>query len=139
MDDELQEKLQLFERAVKDLQQVSRNALGFQSAIEHHGITFNVSRRYVVADLSPLAYFHLVEPIEETPQAAVSRLYERIYPLLSCRHQWTELRRESDAHIRSLSTLKFKGFAGPRKCKVCTAFALGAALPAIGRDSLWKF
>jgi len=130
MNDDLRAQLELLERAVADLAKASKAALGFVTSLDYMGISFNVSRRFVIADLSPLAFFHLVEYIDDGPGMAVVNLYERLLPLLSCEHRWTPLRRTADAHVRSLATGRG---AGPHICKVCTAYALGGNLPVIGR------
>ena len=134
MDNDLNKQIEALERAAGDIAQLSKRALGFHSTIEYAGIRFDVSRRFVIADLSPLAFFHLVEHIHnDTPESAVERLYERLLPLLSCRHDWTLLKRSTDDHVRSLSVSAFSG-KQPHTCKRCTAYALGVFLPTVGRE-----
>jgi hypothetical protein len=136
MDDDLREQLEKLERSVVELEQASKKALGFIHSIEYRGIPFNVSRRFVIADLAPLAFFHLVEHIEfDDPGSAIVRLYDRLTPLLSCRHEWTPLRRADDEHMRTIvmGTDKSRQGTGPYICKSCTAYALGGFLPVIGR------
>jgi len=128
MDENLQQHLDSLERALVELERSTKKALGFVSAIEYMGISFDVSRRFVIADLSPLAFFHLVEHIEDDDaMGAVVRLYDRLLPLLSCRHAWTPLKRADDAQVLRL------GRAGALVCRSCTAYALGKDLPAVGR------
>ncbi len=141
---ELAEQLEKLALALKELEKASRKALGFIETVEYEGIPFNVSRRFVIADLSPLAFFHLIEYIEdEGAMAAIARLYERLNPLLTCRHDWTALRRAEDDRMRVIvgSTGKggtanggtANGGVGPYICKECTAYALGPPLPVVGR------
>jgi hypothetical protein len=136
MDEQLQ-KLQNLGRVFSELEKATKLALGFGQTIEYEGISFDVSRRFVMADLAPLAFFHLVENIgPEGPQAAVIRLYDRLMPLLTCEHQWTNLKRVEDEHLRSLSNNWEGGASGPHVCRSCTAYALGSpgmTLPKIGR------
>jgi hypothetical protein len=146
MEDDLREHLEKLERTVAELERVSKRALGFVSTIEYRGIAFNVGKRFVIADLSPLAFFHLVEHIHtsgpnDSPQngieAAVIRLYDRLGPLLTCRHDWTLLKREDDERMRAIVGIdKAPGVPGPYICKSCTAYALGAPLPFIGRSRI---
>jgi len=138
MEDDLREHLEKLERTVAELERVSKRALGFVSTIEYRGIAFNVGKRFVIADLSPLAFFHLVEHIQEDGiEAAVVRLYDRLGPLLSCRHDWTPLRREDDERMRAIVGIdKAPGEPGPYICKSCTAYSLGAPLPFIGRSRI---
>jgi hypothetical protein len=144
--DDLREQLDSLERAIADLDKACKQALGFAYSIEYEGIAFHVGKRFVVADLSPLGFLHLVEPIDESTrqepygaiaagaQAAVVRLYERMLPLLSCVHQWTPLSRIEDRQLRLLQP------DGPRQhiCKACTAYALEGSLPAVGRGATPK-
>jgi hypothetical protein len=80
MDRELREQLDKLERAAAELEVAAKKALGFVSTLEYMGITFNVSRRFVIADMSPLAFFHLVEHIDDGIESAVVRLYYRLTP-----------------------------------------------------------
>ena len=91
----------------------------------------------MIADLTPLSFFHLVEHIQEDGiEAAVVRLYERLGPLLSCRHDWTPLKREEDERMRAIVGIeKAPGAPGPYICKSCTAYALGNPLPLVGTDT----
>ena len=131
---DLAEQMEKLARALEELEQVSKKALGFVHTIEYKGIPFNISRRFVIADLSPLSFFHLLEHIEdEDPAAAIARLYERLNPLLTCRHDWTLLRRAEDERMRVIVGSPAKGSAAPYICKECTAYALGPVLPYIGR------
>jgi len=128
MDSELREQLDKLERTAAELEVAAKKALGFVSTLEYMGITFNVSRRFVIADMSPLAFFHLVEHIDDGIESAVVRLYYRLTPLLTCRHQWTPLKRSADEQVRGLAK------AGPQVCSACTAYALGHSLPVVGRS-----
>ena len=164
--DELRDQLDILERNVADLQRATNRALGFVKNIEYQGITFNVSRRFVIAELTPLIFFHLVERVEQRPVdqrpaeqrpidqrtaspapdtsedspnegvgAAIVRLYHRLSPLLSCRHEWTPLRRAEDDRIRSiLGSDRNLHDSRPFICKLCTAYALGSQLPVIGKS-----
>lgn len=134
MDDELRKQMEILERSVAELEQASKRALGFVKTIEYMGITFNVSRRFVLADLAPLAFFHLVEHIDESPEQAIMRLYERLSPLLTCRHEWTPLRRASDEHIQRMRNETLDTDTRAHICKRCTAYALGEPLPVVGRS-----
>jgi hypothetical protein len=128
MEENLQDQLENLVRAIADLERSTKKALGFVTQIEYMGISFDLSRRFVIADLSPLAFFHLVEHIEEDDAtAAVVRLYERLLPLLSCRHTWTPLKRSDDEQMQRL------GGAKALVCRYCTGYALGTALPSVGR------
>jgi len=135
-EDLLREQLERLARAVVDLEQASKRALGIVRTIDFNGIAFNVSRRFVIADLAPLAFFHLVEHIGDgDPAAAVARLYDRLIPLLSCHHDWTPLRRAEDEQIRLIVSGNDPEHDGPGPyiCKSCTAYALGYPLPYVGR------
>ncbi|HEY0163348.1 MAG TPA: hypothetical protein VGB69_11765 [Edaphobacter sp.] len=99
--------------------------------IEYEGVAFHVSRRFVLADLSPLSFFHLVERIEDDPAEAVLQLYERLVPLLSCRHEWAELKRSEDERIAAMGN-RHRGDASPKICRSCMAYALGGVLPVVG-------
>ncbi|MBB5060317.1 hypothetical protein HDF16_005053 [Granulicella aggregans] len=67
-------------------------ALGFNQTIEYNRIRFHVSERSVIADLAPLAYLDLVQEIEDgMVHNAVASLYERLHPLLECKHRWYPL------------------------------------------------
>ena len=135
MDDELREQLERLERTIADLEQASKKALGFVNTVEYRGIPFNVSRRFVIADLAPLAFFHLVEHIEEDVGSAIVRLYDRLDPLLTCRHDWVALRRADDEQIRAIvgGASRDVNGTGPHICKFCTAYAMGSQLPVVGR------
>lgn len=133
MTDDLRAQLEILERTIADFEKASKLALGFTATIEYRGVSFNVSRRFVIADLSPLAFFHLGENIDDSAEGAIVRLYERLSPLLSCRHQWVVLRRADDEHIRTMSRNNIHGDPRPHICKSCTAYALDGPLPVIGR------
>ena len=139
MNDDLREKLEQLERIALETEAASKRALGFTGRIEYKGISFNVSKRFVIADLSPLAFFHLVErnehlaePNQDGAKAAVARLYDRLLPLLSCRHKWTVLKRSDDDPVRKMGGSR-EGGPLVHICMACTAYALGEELPEIGR------
>jgi len=136
MNDELRKQLELLERGVADLKQATTQALGFVKTVEYRGIAFNVSRRFVIADLSPLAFFHLIEPVDKDIDNAIEHaivaLYNRLLPLLSCVHQWTPLRRTDDERVLAIMT--GAGPSRPYICKACTAYALEQSLPVVGRS-----
>jgi hypothetical protein len=91
-------------------------------SVEYSGVLFNISRRFIVADLSPLTFFHLVAHIDEAgPAAAIVCLYEQLAPLL---------RRQSDKHL--LGWGRDTAY-GPHICKLCTAYALSGSLPTVGK------
>ena len=129
MYEDLNRQLELLQQAMTNLETASKQALGFSRSVQYMGIVFNVGRRFVIADLAPLAFFHLVEPIDDSADAAVVRLYERLGPLLTCRHDWTELKRGdlNDDRVRALSP------TAPHVCRHCTAYALSSSLPVVGR------
>lgn len=132
MGDDLDQQIERLQRAIAHFQMSSKRALGFVDTITYEEITFDVSRRFVMADLAPLHFFHLIEPIDEGgPQPAAVRLYERLLPLLSCRHEWTALKRAEDDHVRKL--IRTGSSPGPFICKACTAYSLGTVLPMVGR------
>jgi hypothetical protein len=138
MSDDLGEQLERLQQAIADLDKACKRMLGFTDVIEYMSISFNVSPRYVIADLSPIAYLGLVEYVDEgdyeaaadPAQKAAVRLYERLIPLLSCVHQWTPLSRAEDLFLRS-TTVESTGH--PHICKLCTAYAFEGSLPAVGR------
>lgn len=137
MEDDLGKQLQKLQTALVELEKASKKALGFISTVDYRGIPFNVSRRFVIADLSPLAFFHLVEYIEgDDVGPAIVRLHERLVPLLACRHDWVVLRRADDEPMRTIvkGTNRKRQGEGPYICKFCTAYALGPSLPAVGRS-----
>lgn len=134
MKDDLRAQLEMLERTLADLEKASKQALGFTQSVDYMGIGFNVSRRFVIADLSPLAFFHLVEHIDDNAEAAIIRLYDRLAPLLTCHHQWTVLRRASDQHIQRMRNESLETASRAHICKLCTAYALGEPLPAVGRS-----
>jgi hypothetical protein len=133
--DDIEKQLRQLERSLADLQQASKKALGFVNTLEYRGIPFNVSKRFVIADLSPLAFFHLVEHITSDVSSAVVRLHDRLAPLLTCRHEWLPLKRAEDEHISVIvrGSERSAEAAGPFICKFCTAYALSTSLPVIGR------
>jgi hypothetical protein len=134
MDDGIDGQFEKLERALAEFERESKRALGFIEAMEYKGIHFDVSRRFVIADLSPIVFFHLVERIEaDGAEGAVARLHERLRPLLDCHHEWTALKRDDDEAIRQLGRKNVTATVGPHICKRCTAYALSGLLPAVGR------
>jgi len=138
------EAIRKLEQSLAELQRSTRQALGFVNTIEYRGVPFNVSQRFVIADLAPLAFFHLVEHIHTDleagdrqggdVQSAIVRLYDRLGPLLTCRHEWLPLKRADDAQIRIIVGRRNQSEPGPYVCRFCTAYSLGHPLPFIGRD-----
>lgn len=134
---DLDDQLEKLARTLAELQKASKQALGFVNTIEYKDIPFNVSQRFVIADLTPLAFFHLVEHITDNDvSAAIVRLYDRLDPLLTCRHEWLPLKRAEDEHIRVIvrGTERRTEVSGPFVCRYCTAYALGVPLPIVGRS-----
>ncbi len=130
----LEEQLQHLERALGHLRLNAKEAFGFSQKVEHEGVYFDVSRRAVIADLSPLFFSHLIEHIDQDGVAtAVRRLYERLAPLLTCRHRWTPLRRASDEQVRGMARTGAGDVCTPHICKICNAYVLGLDLPVVGR------
>ena len=135
MDENIDDQIEKLERSLAIFMSTAQEALGVTGSIEHKGVTFNVSRRFVIADLAPLAFFHLVEHIEEGgAREAVVRLFDRMAPLLLCRHNWTPLKRASDHQVINLAVQGIEPEQGPHICKRCTAYALGPSLPVVGRS-----
>jgi len=138
MSDDLSDQLERLRHAIADLDKACNRALGFTGSIEYMGISFNVSPRYVIADMSPIGYLGLVEYIhvgcDEAEaggaQEAVVRLYDRMVPLLSCVHQWTPLSRTEDVPLLSTTA---EGGGRPHICKLCTAYGFEGTLPMSGR------
>lgn len=139
MKDDPRQQLVNLARAMAKLEKAAKQSLGFVETVEYGGVSFDVSRQFVIADMAPLTFFHLVEPIdEEGTNAAVSRLYDRLVPLLTCRHEWTALKRASDRHVLSAAKDWLVSGDRPHVCKACTAYVLGGSktsLPVIGRTS----
>jgi hypothetical protein len=137
MNEDLDKQLDHLERTLADFEIAAKQALGFVRTVRYRDVSFDISRRFVIADLAPLAFFHLVEHIgADGAEMAVIRLYERLMPLLSCRHEWTELRRVTDEHMRNLANDMSGGNSHSYLCKHCTAYAFGGPntpLPVRGR------
>ncbi len=132
---ELEDQLQNLERALGHLRLNAKQAFGFVEKVEYEGVHFDVSRRAVIADLSPLFFSHLIEHIDkEGVGGAVKRLHERLAPLLTCRHQWTPLRRASDDQVRGMARTASGDVCTPHICKICNAYVLGLDLPVLGRQ-----
>ena len=130
MRDDLEE-IKNLEKVIALLRGSPSEVHGSICSIEYLGVFFNVSRRFVVADLSPLTFFHLVAHIGESGAAvAIVSLYEQLAPLLICEHQWAILRRHSDRHL--IGWVRGTTYR-PHICKLCTAYALSGLLPAVGK------
>lgn len=130
----LEDQLQHLERALGHLRLNAKEAFGFMEKVEFEGISFDVSRRAVMADLSPLFFSHLIEHIDhDGVGAAVKRLHERLAPLLTCRHRWTALKRATDEQVRGMSRTGTGDANMPFICKECNAYVLGTELPVVGR------
>lgn len=137
MQEDMNEQLVQLERALAELEKAARSSLGFVQRIEHRGLFFDVGRRFVIADMAPLAFFHLVEHVDQQGKtAAIHRLYDRLMPLLTCRHEWTPLKRASDKPVLNMGRDWLLHGDGPHVCKHCTAYVLGGpktALPLVGK------
>ncbi len=132
---ELEDQLQHLERALGHLRLNAKQAFGFVEKVEFEGVQFDVSRRAVIADLSPLFFSHLIEHIDKDGVgAAVQRLYERLAPLLTCQHSWTPLKRASDEQVRGMARTSAGDVCTPHICKTCNAYVLGLDLPVRGRQ-----
>jgi hypothetical protein len=141
MNEEQRDQAEQHERGTSELHHATAQALGFLKTVEYQGILFNISRRFVIADLSPLAFFHLIEPIDEHASngitAAIATLYHRLLPLLSCRHDWTHLKRgDDDRFLTIMVGDRLRTGAHPNICRSCTAYALEQSLPVVGRGSI---
>lgn len=134
MASDLETQLQHLERALGHLRLNAKQAFGFVDKVEYEGVMFDVSRRAVIADLSPLFFSHLIEHIDqEGIGAAVKRLHERLAPLLTCRHIWTPLKRASDEQVRGMARTPAGDVCTPHICKQCNAYVLGLERPLVGR------
>ncbi len=138
MPDNLRDQLVKLEQAIAELEKVAKLSLGFVERIEYRDVWFDLSKKFVIADMAPLAFFHLVEPIDQDGKdAAIERLYDRLLPLLTCRHQWTVLKRASDKPLLRIGHEWTMRGDGPHVCRQCTAYVLGGtstSLPIIGRN-----
>ena len=134
MTGDLEQQIQNLERALGHLRLTSKQAFGFVDKVEFEGVQFDVSRRAVIADLSPLFFSHLIEHIDhEGIGGAVRRLHERLAPLLICHHNWTPLRRASDEQVKGMVRTGAGDEGTPHICKVCNAYVLGKQRPVVGR------
>ncbi len=141
MDKEVIKDLATLKDCVIQWQKRTTRALGFTQTLEYKQLFFYVGQRYVVADLSPLAYVDLVEEIGGGDiQTAVTCLYERLSPLLECAHHWRGLSASTRSQILSLDSALESGGSRVRSCTECSAYGLESAevaLPAFGRGSGW--
>jgi len=137
MDNEIISDLERLRESVQEMQNSSRQALGFKKRIEYEQIFFDVSRRFVIADLSPLAYVDMVQEIRDGDvETAIATLYDRVRPLLECRHEWAPLNAGASGHLlRQEQRMSLSGTI-IHTCGVCTAYGLQSveiSLPVIGR------
>ena len=131
---DLEDQLLHLERALGHLRLNAKQAFGFMEKVDFEGVQFDVSRRAVIADLSPLFFSHLIEHIDQDGVAtAVRRLHERLAPLLTCRHRWTPLKRAGDEQVRTMARTAAGDTCTPHICKICNAYVLGLDLPVVGR------
>ena len=137
MDNEMKKELAGLERALIDFERATKEALGFSRTVLYEGIPFDIGERFVIADMSPLAFFHLVEQVgDDGTEAAIKRLYDRLMPLLTCRHEWTLLKRETDRPLQGMAEGLLRKGSHPYICKACTAYVFagpGNELPAVGK------
>ena len=90
MNNEVIKRVEELNLSLVELQKSSKRALGFTQTLEYKETFFHVSRLFVIADLSPLAYMDMSQEIVDgVIQTAVIALFERLRPLLECRHRWT--------------------------------------------------
>jgi len=138
MNDDFLSRLEELFHATVNLEAVSKKYLGFFTTITYQEILFNVSPVLVIADLSPLAFLNLVEYVDiDGAEAAAARLYERLVPLLSCRHIWIEPARPLDQDGSLITREPLQEFGHVFVCELCTAYAFqssGEDLPVIGRS-----
>lgn len=125
---------------VIDCRELSVQALGFSKVVEFKKLRMFVSDSMVVADMTPLAFLSLAEPIEHSDmEAAVVRLYERTAPLLACEHNWIDVTETKDLQMKALLLSLPAHSSRLFQCVACTALARGTALsdlPIAGRGVL---
>ena len=123
MNDHFLARLDDLQRYLTQFQSLSKRALGFSETIRTS--FFNVGPNLVIADLSPLAFLNLVEYIAiDGVEAAAVRLYERLVPLLSCRHRWVEPAMPLDQPRDLIMYEPLQGFGRVSVCELCTAYVL---------------
>jgi hypothetical protein len=128
MDDDLINTFEQFHHSVLEWQKSSMRVLGFMQTIEHNKILFHISERSVVADVAPLAYLDLVQEIEDgMVQAAVASLYERLRPLLQCRHRWSPLSAGAQSEIICLD-FSLSPHSHIHVCAECTGYCIKSSL-----------
>jgi len=128
MDNELIKTFEDLRHSALKWQKLSIQALGFNQTIEYNEIFFHVGERYVVADLAPLAYLDLVQEIEEGKvQAAVVSLYERLRPLLECKHRWFPLPTSAPSEVIRLD-FSLSPDSCIHVCAECTGYCLKSSL-----------
>lgn len=120
------------EEAIKYAAEIAGAAKNTVITVEYEAVSFVIGRHFVSADLTPLQFFHLVEHIGDGGAAsAILRLQERLLPLLTCNHQWTDLKRTTDAHVGAMVAKQSK----PQVCRLCTAYASAdTTLPIVGKS-----
>lgn len=137
MDENLYSRLEELRLAALNVEVLAKKLLGFFATTTYKGIIFNVSSNLVIADLSPLAFFGLVEYIKtDGAQAATVRLYERISPLLLCSHRWIEPTIPLDQDGKPIIYGPLPGLGHVLICEFCTAWVIqtpGSNLPTVGR------
>jgi len=137
MDDTFDSRLEELSRAVLEYEALAKKSLGFFTTITYNNVVFNVSADLVIADLSPLAFCNLVEHIDaDGAEAAAVRLYERILPLLLCRHRWVEPKKPLNQKDTILSELvrSFDHVLVCERCTACTNRIRREDLPIVGRS-----
>lgn len=137
MDDELIKTFEELRLSAIEWQKWSIQALGFNQTIEYNQVLFHVSDSSVVADLAPLAYLDLVQEIENgRVQTAVASLYERLRPLLECKHRWFPLPASARSEVIRLdSSLSPDNYI--HVCAECTGYCLKSSLiplPQCGKE-----
>jgi len=144
MNSELTRKFDELTNSLLKLQKASKQLLGFTDTIEYRNIVFHVSQRFVIADLSPLAFIDLVQDIcVGDAHTAVVQLHDRLKPLLECRHEWHSLNESHDTQPLYHDTQPLYIDAGMSlrgtrisRCALCTACGLDSrhiSLPIVGR------
>ena len=142
----LQEVVEDLASACAEVDKVLKQFYGFKGVVQYKGIAFNRVRNFVIADVSPLAFFQLTQRVDATgAEEAIIQLYDRVAPLLSCLHEWRCLENKTKTSMEDLeqgadSCIAMLGAAASHhrvyKCRFCTAYVLssiGDTLPKIGR------
>lgn len=128
MDDKFIKSFEELRHSALEWQKWSIRALGFNQTIEYNQILFHVSERSVVADLAPLAYLDLVQDIEDgMVQTAVACLYERLRPLLDCKHRWFPLTASANREVICLD-FSLSPHSYIHVCAECTCYCIKYSL-----------